>query len=281
MCYDVRENYWRNVVELDAWPRGVRGALGQAVRRVERTVAPYVDHFLLAERAYAEELDFLGARYTIIRNKYRPKQTFGEKGGAPWPDCRTNHRLHLLYSGTIAEPYGIFDAVRFATALHALDDTTRLRIVGYCARTATLRRLRAEIADKPFVTLVGGEHLVPHDVIEEEIRRAGLGLMPYHRSPAVDSREFVKLFEYLAHRLPVIMTPNPYWEELAKPYGGILFAKINSLEISKEYAEELISKRFYERVSEWDLARLIWQESECAVLLGVVGELLPPSSRPT
>mgnify|MGYP000229935105 CR=1 FL=1 len=84
--------------------------------------------------------------------------------------------FNLLYSGTIAKAYGIFEAIELSKKLYENDSSIRLTIIGYCAKKSDLLRLKHEIQGLDFVTLIGGDHLVPHSEIVNEIKKANFGL---------------------------------------------------------------------------------------------------------
>ncbi|SDM42183.1 Glycosyltransferase involved in cell wall bisynthesis [Catalinimonas alkaloidigena] len=269
MYYDVLENYQMNITQTNVWPRGIRTILGQSVRLLEWGTRLFTDQYLLAERHYQNELPFVQNKFTILENKYKPEQTFLENP----PSCLNNPRNRFLLSGTLAEHYGLFDAITFAERAYALDPDTRLTIIGYCAQESVWQRLQAAVAQKPYIRLIGGDRPVPHDQIVAEIRHAGVGLLPYHRSPAVDYSFPTKLFEYMAHRLPVLMTPNPYWETIAQPYQSAIFSNISKDEISNIISNIKVFS-FYKSTEEHDLAKLLWQNSEHHTLVALVKRTL-------
>ena len=95
--------------------------------------------------------------------------------------------LRLLYSGTISELNGVWEALALAERLHAArPGGVRLTIIGFCQQPALLAKLRQQVAQHPdWLTLVGGAEAVPHARIVAEIgpqppRAAGLPPAPQH-----------------------------------------------------------------------------------------------------
>lgn len=212
LLYDVQENYALNLTAQRNYPLLARQLLAYYVRRVERRTAKYVTHFLLAERSYAEELEFIPkGRYTVIANKYKPATGYT----LPATPVRLNKQpLRLLYTGTIAELYGVFEAVQLAEALHALDAGITLTIIGYSARPDLLQQLQQRIEGKDFISLIGGNELVPHTHILQAIQQSNLGLLPYQPNPSTFRCIPTKLYEYMAYALPMLVQHNPLWEEM-------------------------------------------------------------------
>src|SRR5690606_25200106 len=108
ICYDVQENYYANVRFTPTYPRGIRKILALAVRTFEKLSRPFIDLYLLAEKCYVTELPFTQGKYLVIQNKFRPLKPIREA------NFRSQHpKIRLLYTGTIADNYGIYEAIRF------------------------------------------------------------------------------------------------------------------------------------------------------------------------
>ena len=226
--YDIRENYALNVSTQRVYQGFTRRWLAAGLRWVEARAARRAAGVILAEASYAAELPFLSqlpsARVVVLENKYQP---------APGEILPTRPRLlpapseslRLLYSGTISELNGVWDAVALAGHLHqAWPGGTQLTIIGFCQRPALLAQLREAMAQQPgiftLITGFGDTWPVPHTEIVAEIGRSHLGLLPYRPHPSTERCRPTKLFEYLAHGLPVLAAPNPLWQELLDRHGA-------------------------------------------------------------
>ena len=162
LIYDVQENYFLNIMALPSFPWLIRPFLAGYVRVKEMLLSPFVDHFMLAEAAYASELPFVRKRFSILENKVkRPAQLKTRS--------RIRQNIQLLFSGTLDETTGVFIAIRLAKVLHQHDSGIRLTVIGYCALPETLKRIREEIKTTDFISLIGGDTLVPHEKILEAI----------------------------------------------------------------------------------------------------------------
>lgn len=221
--YDAQENYALNIRSQGVYPAAVRGLLARGLRWVEARAARRAAAVVLAEASYARELPFLellpAGRVLVLENKYQPQP--GESlplsaRALPLP----TEPLRLLFSGTISELNGVREAIGLARQLRlAWPGGVGLTLIGFCqqpALLADLQRLAAEEAD--WLTLVGGAALVPHARLVAEIGRSHLGLLPYRPHPSTARCRPTKLFEYLAHGLPVLVPPNPLWAGLVQQY---------------------------------------------------------------
>jgi hypothetical protein len=236
VVYDVQENYFRNIRNTSAFPRVLRGLVAGYVRLKEKLTAPFVDHFLLAEQSYAEEIAFPSKRFTVIENKV-------VKPAASPPLVRKEY--DLLFSGTLAESTGVFTAIALAKKLHQLNRKVSLTIIGYCSQTGVLETIRRSIADCPYISLIGGDRLVPHDDIIRHIMSSGAGIIAYPPNPATDKAVPTKLYEYLGFELPVLLINNPYWVSICAPFQAALVfdpdhihpdAILRGLELSNFYS---------------------------------------------
>ncbi|PRY11916.1 glycosyltransferase involved in cell wall biosynthesis [Pontibacter ummariensis] len=210
LIYDVQENFALNLRAQDNYPEGVKQLLAWGVRGAEHVLARGVDHFLLAEQSYATELPFLGARFTVLENKFKPPSHYT----LPATPVYLQQPLKLLYSGTIATIYGIFEAIELTKKLQHQETGTSLTIIGYSPQEATWREVQRMVEGLPFVRLIGGQQLVPHQQILEEIQKSTLGLLPYQPNESTFRCIPTKLFEYMAYALPLLIQENPLWNRM-------------------------------------------------------------------
>lgn len=218
IIYDLRENYYRNVRFSEVFHPVVGCMIASAVRLKEMIVAPFIHHFILAEKCYAEELSFIRKRFTVIENKAALPPTFIRK---PNPQG-----LELIFTGTIARSTGVFDAIHLAKVLHEIDSKVGLTIIGFCALRTVREELLELVKNKPFIRLVGIENLVPHSQILEAIAQANFGIIYYPPSPHTNRSMPTKLFEYLAAGLPILTWPNQYYSGMVSEYhAGVIVSE--------------------------------------------------------
>ncbi|HEY4650831.1 MAG TPA: glycosyltransferase, partial [Pontibacter sp.] len=115
LVYDVQENYSLNLTAQDSYNPVLKKLLAKGVRTIENLTAPTIAHFFLAEQSYALELPFIGSRFTIVENKYKPTADYKPR---LTPVQLSGNKIRLLYSGTISRIYGIFEAIALADTWH-------------------------------------------------------------------------------------------------------------------------------------------------------------------
>jgi glycosyltransferase involved in cell wall biosynthesis len=211
--YDVRENYFRNILFTNAFPAPIRPFLAAYVRLKEYILSPWIDHFFLAEKSYQHEFSFQGSRATVLENKSREKTVLTTER-----KNRKDARTKLLFSGTLSSSTGVDIAVDLATKLHSLDPSIALTIIGYTSKGDEYVRIQRLIAEKPFIRLVGGNSLVSHDHIVKEIQSSDFGIIAYPPNPSTRDAIPTKLYEYLASQLPILLVDNPVWTKKCAMY---------------------------------------------------------------
>ncbi len=209
IIYDVQENYWLNIRHTNAFPRILRGLIAFLVRAKELVTAPFVSRFILAEKCYAEELNFVRDKFSIIENKCKIPEGFVRKLD---PDF-----IRLIFTGTLAESTGIFQAIDLAKKLHAFESKIRLDIIGFCAQPKLIRKIEKAISQDSYITLVGGGNFVSHSIIRDAIATANFGLICYPPSPHLENKIPTKLFEYLACHLPILLQDHERWVQMCLP----------------------------------------------------------------
>src|SRR5258706_843452 len=214
IIYDIRENYYRNILYAESFPVVLRPLLACWVRLKEKVTAPLFHHFFLAENGYQKEMSFFRNRATLIENK----------ASVPAGLLRTppEGKIRLLFSGTMAESTGVFQAIGLAKKLHALDEAVQLILIGYCAKPETLRKIQSEIKESAFIQLRGGSQLVPHPEVMQAIYASDFVIVCYPPSRHTENAIPTKLYEYLACRLPILLQNHGPWVELASRYQACI-----------------------------------------------------------
>ncbi len=236
IIYDIRENYWRNILHTSAFPSAFRFLIAGWVRLKEKLTSPLFHTFFLAERTYQQELTFTLRKQIVLENK-----TFLPVG---FKRTISSEKIKLLFSGTLADSTGIFEAIELAKKLHQIDARVELKIVGYCAIESTLESIQKSISEHPFITLIGGNELVPHTQILEAIASADFGIIAYPQSIHIENRIPTKLYEYLACHLPIILQDYKPWVAICNPYQAALTIRFHDYQ-PKEVLNQMSTITFY------------------------------------
>ncbi len=256
--YDIRENYLKNIRDTNVFPKALRPIISSWVRLKEWLSKPFINHYILAERVYEKQLPFLSQHITIIENKYasQPEESTAYRDPDP-------SHIDLLYTGTISESNGVFDAIDITKSLHLLDSKVRLRIVGYCALKRDLVRLQQEIEHHDFIELNGGDHLVPHAEIVEAIQKADFGfVLKRSNNGTNDEKLLTRLFEYTANQLPILLLNNPTWVSFCEEFNAAIEVDPQDFD-AKDLLHSMTTKKFY---NQGDTSQSLWISEQSKLL---------------
>ena len=264
VIYDVRENYYWNILYTPAFPLLIKPFLALYVRGKEVLASRYIDHFFLAERGYEQELKFPVNKYTVIENKVRIPATIKRK---PVP-LRSKDTINLIFSGTLAETTGVFAAIDLAIKLHVIDDRIRLTIIGYCSQHHVLDKIRLLLQPRPFMKLIVRDRPIPHTEIFEHLQNSDFGLITYQINPSTMNSIPTKLYEYLGFRLPIVLVNHAPWVEFCLASSAAVVFTPPHFDAAVIY-REMMTKTFYRA----EPTEVYW-ETEEPKLLDVVNRLV-------
>jgi glycosyltransferase involved in cell wall biosynthesis len=260
LIYDIQENYWRNILWTNAFPKILRPLFAAVVRVKEWLISPCINLFFLAEKCYEKELGFIKNRYVILENKSQLPNHFSRQ--------KVTAKIQLLFSGTLSKSTGVFQAIRLADELHLADQNIQLNIIGYCALNTEHNEIKKAIKGKSYITLTGGESLVSHQLIIDQISTADFGIISYPLSPHIEHKIPTKLFEYLHAGLPILLANHAPWVALCKPCNAAILVDFDTLDAT-QILDQIRKNKFYTAPP----LNVSW-ESEEAKLLQEVGKIL-------
>lgn len=256
IIYDVRENYFRNILYTKTFFPIIRPGIAIYVRMKEYILSPFITHFLLAEKNYQEELNFIGKRATVVENKVlRPSARKVLQKKPP------HQQQHFIFSGTIAASTGIFIALDIVDKLYAANQNIYLTIIGYCAQQQTLLKIRERIKDKPYITLIGGNHLVPHAEILKAIQEADIGIVSYPPNLSTSGSIPTKLYEYLGYHLPMLLIDHEPWVKVCAPYSAAIPFQPETFN-ANVVLNDIQTKVFYQK----PMSGIFWDEESPKLL---------------
>jgi len=237
IIYDVQENYWRNILWTDAFPPFIKHLLAMWVRGREILLSKFFHLFILAEKGFEKEIKFFKNKFIVLENKSMLPKGFHR--------TKPSGTIKLLFSGTISESTGVFEAINLANKLHQQDQSVSLHLIGSCSIARTLKAVEQAIADKPFISLTGGDQLVPHQEIWNQISTSDFGIIFYPPSPHTENKFPTKLYEYLSAHLPMLIQNYPPWVALCKPYQAAIVVNFNAPIDAVDLLQKMKETNFY------------------------------------
>lgn len=255
LLYDVQENYYRNILYTNAFPKLSRPLIAGYVRAKEYTSTLFVNHYLLAEKAYEEEFSFTKGKSSVIENKFKPL-------AINVTTKKNDEKVTLIFTGTLAESTGVFRAIELAKKLHNLDTSVELKIYGHCSQTSTLNKLKEAINNCNFIELTGGKDYVSHTDVLRAIKSADFGIINYPKNPSTVNSTPTKLYEYLGSELPILLENHEKWVALASKFNGCLLVDFENPD-AETLLKKMQTSSFYDKGKK---SELLWQNEEKKLL---------------
>jgi glycosyltransferase involved in cell wall biosynthesis len=147
-----------------------------------------------------------------------------------------DHRLCMMYHGSLVERNGLELAVDALARLHKIIPTAELRIFG--RSTPYLERVMDKVRSlglESNIRYFGAKNL---EDLAREIEDCDLGIIPNQRNTFTDINTPTRIFEYLALGKPVIAPRTPGIQDYFGPDSLLFFESGDSEELAKtiEYA---------------------------------------------
>jgi len=227
--------------------------LAKGVQLIEKKAAPYIDHFLLAEKSYQYELPFL-KDFTVLQNKYQ-----GEL--KPVKPFRLDHlkRFHFIISGTITASYGIAEALEWFCIIGDKFPGSQLTVIGHVTIHSYRQKLETIANGKPGIILHLSSFPIPAEDILEAQKRADIVLLPYRQKASIRYKIPTKLFETLAMGMPVLYSENELWSEMVNKYPGGKAIDFCSTDTAVIDFEKFLAQTFYQSPPSPDL---VWDDEK-------------------
>jgi len=236
IVYDVQENYLLNIIYSGSYPWVFKYPIAAYVRTVEYISSKFIDLTIFAEKIYADQLQFLSSNSAVFENKASISEEILKM------ETETNSDINLIYCGTIAEHYGVFDAIELTQRLQKDIDHVHLKIVGYAAISSVRRKLIEETKDLKYVHVSATDQLIPHEQILMEMKKSSFCILPYKNNKSTEGRIPTKLFECLSLEMPVIINSNESWNSMINENNaGITY----DFEAKKNFPIKAFNEKYY------------------------------------
>lgn len=251
VIYDVRENYYRNLIYQDVFPPVMKHLLALWVRLKEKVCSYFFDGFILAENGYQNEFKFHSSKpFQVIENKVKLETKITRK---------YNENLDFIFSGNLSKNSGVLKAIELYSELKKHIPKSTLKIVGHSPSNTFLETLNSAIKDRDDIKLIGGANIIPHNEIQNEIASSNIGLVTYQVNPSNENCIPTKVYEYLALGLPFISEQETTWTKLAQQTNLVLpidFKNFNPQKVAEQLKTLLISK------NPVDNSQFTWESEE-------------------
>jgi glycosyltransferase involved in cell wall biosynthesis len=211
LIYDIQEDYPANVRELSNMNHVLKSFAAKMIEGIEKPVFRIADKLFLAEKIYLTDKNLDPKRCLILENKAILSKN---------ESVFLGDEFTLLFTGTIASSTGIFEAIELARQLNEIDPKLKLVVSGQVHEKNIWNKLLSLSARHSFIQLNISFNSIPYHQILESISKAHAGIISYRENAATKGKIPTKLFEYAAHKLPILLlSQNKKWEEFIKEFA--------------------------------------------------------------
>lgn len=160
----------------------------------------------------------------VVQNFPRFEEITNSNNSIPYQNRKNN----ICYIGGISKQRGIFEIVKSMNLI--IEKNAKLIIAGSFFSNLT----KQEIVKNKGWEKVEYLGFLDRTQIIKELNKARCGLVILHPTKAYLTSYPVKMFEYMAAGLPIIVSDFPLWREILEPYNCAIFVNPNKEEeISK------------------------------------------------
>lgn len=205
VVYDMHELVRSQIMDKEwAGPRWLRSMIAGAYGRLEHRAVRRLSAIVLAESRYADELLPLypgGERkFHIIRNL--PVLAIIDRPVAP---VQRTGRFTVIYVGGLSRIRGVKETIEAMGMVPGVE----LWLLGWWSDD----HYRRECESLPGYAQVKYLGSVRMDEVYGPIRAADLGILCMYPVKNHTTSEPIKVFEYMACGIPMVMSDFPYWKE--------------------------------------------------------------------
>jgi glycosyltransferase involved in cell wall biosynthesis len=211
LIYDVHEDVPKDILSKVWIPPCLRKPISVVAQVVERWGMRHCQLVVTVVDSIVARLKAVGQRSILVRNypllRQAPDAPRVDRNGCP---------ARVIYPGTLTEARGIRDLV---LAVHELQDCgVELVLLGRFYPPAFEQEIRRLAGPNVII-----ESFVPFDQVPRYLEKSDIGVACFHSTPAESDALPVKMFEYMAAGLPVVVSDFPILRRIVEPAGcGLL-----------------------------------------------------------
>ena len=198
VVYDAHENVASQLMLKEYLTPWLRGALASSFTRIERTILRFLDGVVTATASQVEQYAAITAHVVSVENFADINELV--------PNGKGLSRVSILHAGSISEARGALNMMRLASMLGERGEIVLAGPVASNIRLDSTKNLR-------YVGVLDQHELV------EAYRQSNLGLILYNDIGQYGGATAVKLYEYMAAGVPVIVPSHGEWPKVVASVG--------------------------------------------------------------
>jgi glycosyltransferase involved in cell wall biosynthesis len=242
LIYDSHELYSDTTESSTRIPGPLRGVTARGVDLVEKRLARLAHGIIGANEEVSARFARLGRPGCTIFNYpvlslFRPDE---EKVRAL--RARFEGRVPIVYHGGISESQGLFDLIGAMERIHERLPAAVLVLIGP-VEPDVLERATAEIRARGLDGCIEHVAWVPHEEIASYVALARVGVIPFRAVIGLWWGTPIRLFEYMASGVPVVVSRLHYLAKYVEEAGcGLVHEPGNAEALAKAVLDLLQGK---------------------------------------
>jgi glycosyltransferase involved in cell wall biosynthesis len=213
IVFDCYEDFASMAYTMRGLPRALRPAVATVVGVIQKIAAISFDGVMTADPLTLRRVGHSGKSEKLTFYNFPNPEFF------PTPQSNVKE-FDLVYRGGLSERAGtwlLLDAMRL---LAVRGKFTRLLLIGYCDNRAVEAALRDHVRLLGLTDSVEIHGRIGHEDMAKALGRARIGVSPLQDIPKFRVNIPVKVFEYWACGLPVVVSNLPPLRPFFKNVGG-------------------------------------------------------------
>jgi len=258
LVYDVQENYAANLNLNPTLSASQKSRAAKLIRKMEEVKG--IDLYFLAERCYQKEMPEKSP-FLILENKFKGK--IHEKSNLVFDQ---KDKFSFLISGTITPAFGVFDGILWFKEILKKYPESSLLIIGHIPLQGFQVQLEKLSKNYPQIRVETSQFPIDHPAIIKAYSSVDFCLLPYKYHSEIWGKMPTKLFEAAALGVPVLISPNPKWENFLKDFSGGYSIDFSKPELAISQFDQAIDSTFF---IDKPSTSILWNSQEADFLAAI------------